>query len=444
MKRYPAFVPLTFGLLFTLALSLIPVAPALGDNLTACQGNNNPSTHLTLGGRTITPSLILQASGGQPCPAGETSLGLVSLSHTLIVSPNGTPVQNGTALLAAMTLISNSNPSVSSPWLLKLEPGSYDLINQSLTLLPYVDLEGSGEGTTFISSTIGTPGSFPPTNGTLVAAANSEVRLVTIMNAGSATNQAAVYVPAGVTNTRFSHFTATTFSSGTFHFGLYQSSGTVSITNSTLSASGSLFSALSNGLYNNGGTVNIANSTLIAAGASNGNGLFNGGTASVTNSTLSASGGPFGRGLSNNASVSVSNSSLTGSGSSGYGLDTVGGTVIVARSTLVGTGGQTYGLNNNNGVISVTNSTLSAAGSFTGYGLYTYSGTGVTVTNSTLNALDSADSSISYGFYNQGGAVAPRVSSSQLAGKSGASSGLTICPFSINFKTFAALNGSCQ
>lgn len=444
MKRHPALLPLTLGLLFTMALGLTPITPALGDNIGACQGSANPSTRLALGGRPITPSLILQASGGQPCPAGETSLGLVSLSHTLIVSPNGTPTQNGTALLAAMTLISNSNPSASNPWLLKLEPGNYDLGSASLALLPYVDLEGSGEGTTFISSTIGTPGSFPPTSGTLVAAANSEVRLVTISNAGSATNQAAVYVPAGVTNTRFNNFTAKTFSSGTFHFGLYQSNGTVSVTNSTLTASGSLFSALSNGLYNNGGTVNVANSSLSAAGASNGYGLYNTGTASVTNSTLSASGGPYGRGLSNNGSVSVINSSLTGSGSTGYGLDTVGGTVIVARSTLTASGGQTYGLYNNNGVVSVTNSTLSAAGSFTGYGLYTYSGTGVTVTNSTLNALDSADSSISYGFYNQGGAVPPRVSSTQLAGKSGASSGLTICPFSINFKTFAALNSSCE
>jgi hypothetical protein len=58
-QRHLAALPLTLGLLFTLALGLIPATPALGNNIGACQGNANSSTKITLGGRTITPSLIL-------------------------------------------------------------------------------------------------------------------------------------------------------------------------------------------------------------------------------------------------------------------------------------------------------------------------------------------------------------------------------------------------
>src|SRR5690349_8581321 len=120
-KRYAAYYPLALALLFGLAINFIPASSVLGDNITACQGKGTPSTRLTLGGRTITPTLILQAATGNACPTGETSLGLVALSRTIIVSPVVTATQNGMALLAAMQIISNSNPSTTNPWLLKLE-----------------------------------------------------------------------------------------------------------------------------------------------------------------------------------------------------------------------------------------------------------------------------------------------------------------------------------
>jgi hypothetical protein len=130
MKRSLATLSLTLGLLFTLALGLIPVTPALGSNL--------PSGIVTFQSLDSLPKLAPNS--------------LVRYSHTLLVSSNGSSIQNGSALLGAMSIISSSNPTAANPYLLKLEPGSYDLGNQSLTLLPYVDLEGSGEGTTTISS----------------------------------------------------------------------------------------------------------------------------------------------------------------------------------------------------------------------------------------------------------------------------------------------------
>src|SRR5689334_13698640 len=140
-KRKAACYPLVLALLFGFAISFIPASSVLGDTLTACQGSGSPSASLKLAGRTITPTLILQAATGGACPTGETSLGLVTLSRTIIVSPVVTPTQNGTALIGAMSLIAGASPSITNPWLLKLEPGQYDLGSQSLILLPYVDLE---------------------------------------------------------------------------------------------------------------------------------------------------------------------------------------------------------------------------------------------------------------------------------------------------------------
>lgn len=92
--------------------------------------------------------------------------------RTVLVSPSAAndPTQNGTALITAMTLISNSSPSAANPYLLKVEPGNY-YITTALTLKPYVDLEGSGAGTTVISSTLGS-GTNPPATATLIAASN--------------------------------------------------------------------------------------------------------------------------------------------------------------------------------------------------------------------------------------------------------------------------------
>lgn len=389
MKRPLAFVPLIIGLLFTLALSLIPIRPALGDNIGACQGTTT-SGKVSMGGRVITPSLILRTSDNQPCAANETSLSLVSLSRTIIVSPNGTPLQNGTALLTARDVISNSNPSADNPWLLKLEPGNYDLGNQALNMLPFVDMEGSGEGTTIISSTIGS-NTFPPSNATLVAASSSEVRALKITNFGAGSFRAAVYVPVGTTNARFIHFTAagSTSNSSTNSFGFSNSGNSVTLVNSTIMASGS---GGNTGLFQNLGTLTATNSTFLATGAGNGGAyslIYNGGAyITIGGSTLNASGGVENIGL--------------------YG----GGTVTVTNSTLNASGGSNNsGISSSGGTISVTNSTATASG-----------GT-------------------AYGFRNSGTA---KVASSQLYGSTAASNGLTVCPFSVNAVTFVPLNASCQ
>lgn len=346
-KFKPSLAPLVLALLFGLTISLVPATPAFSNSAPACVGSGTPSSSLKLGGRIITPSLILRAGGtGQPCLAGETALSLVSLSRIIIVSPVATATMNGTALLAAMTFISTSNPSNTNPWLLKLEPGLYDLGNQSLTMLPYVDLEGSGEDTTIISSTVGSGALYPASTGTLVAASHSEARFLSVASVGTFNTQVAVFVPTSATAARFFRLTLTA-SGGPNNLGLYNAGGTVTVENSTLTVTGSTDAY---GLLNNGGTATVLNNTLIASGGSDAWGVNNNtGTVTVQNSSLKATAGTTGIGLYNE----------------------VGGTALVERSTLSGSGGAFgYGLANNAAsTAAVAGSSQLAGSSLTSVGL---------------------------------------------------------------------------
>lgn len=84
---------------------------------------------------------------GIPGPSGPPG---ASFLRTVVVSPSGaSPAVDGALLAAAVALIPQA--SASSPWLVWLEPGVYDLGTAALSLPPHVDLEGSGQDVTTIS-----------------------------------------------------------------------------------------------------------------------------------------------------------------------------------------------------------------------------------------------------------------------------------------------------
>ena len=76
-----------------------------------------------------------------------------------------------------------TDPSASNAYLVKVEPGIYDLEASSLFMRPFVDIEGSGEGITTITSALGSG------SGTVVGANNSELRYLTVKNTGEAGQQ---------------------------------------------------------------------------------------------------------------------------------------------------------------------------------------------------------------------------------------------------------------
>lgn len=71
-----------------------------------------------------------------------------------VVSPVGTPLQNGTALRQALGAIPTSGtalPSKTAPWLLLVEPGTYNLGTTGLRMKAWVDLRGAGMNMTTIT-----------------------------------------------------------------------------------------------------------------------------------------------------------------------------------------------------------------------------------------------------------------------------------------------------
>jgi hypothetical protein len=87
-----------------------------------------------------------QGPVGPPGPEGPPG----SFSRIVVVSPIGTATDNGTALLDAMSEIDGA--SVSNPYLLFIEPGIYDLGEQTLEMRPFVSMEGSGPKATIVRS----------------------------------------------------------------------------------------------------------------------------------------------------------------------------------------------------------------------------------------------------------------------------------------------------
>lgn len=421
MKRAYYYVPLAIAILFGLAVSAIASSPLVyGDNVPGCQGSGSSTAKVILGGRVITPSTILRTANGQSCQANETAINMVSMIRTVVVSPDGTPTQNGTALLSAMNTISNASPSAANPWLLKLEPGIYDMGSNALALKPYVDLEGSGEGTTLISSTVASS-NFPPAQGTLVMASNTEARFVKITNSGTSTYSTAILVGSSVSNAKVTHVTTTVAGSG-WSYGLVNDGGKLSVQDSTLSATGSTDSA---GIHNNGSTASLT----------------------VENSTLSSSGGSYSHGLLNvSGTVIIQNSSLSSTSSAGtYGLYTSSGTITVQNSNLssVNNNGTADGIYTEaNSVVTIQGSALSGAG-FNGNGFYN-TNSNSTIQFSTLNGTGVAGLNLSgYGVVNFSGTVG--IGASQLSGSNGSALayGTIKCVASYN-ASYAALSATCN
>ena len=473
----PMYLFLVFGLLLNLSLSswLNPaqvsaqpsttktanslIATSAATTITACVGSATSTSKVTLAGRVITPSAILRLAPSGVCATGETSVSLaqngITYLRTVLVSPSASndPTQNGQALLSAMTTIANASPSITNPYLLKVEPGNY-YITTPLTLLPYVDLEGSGEDTTTISSTYSTG------SGTLVAASNSEVRSITVVNTG----RTAIYVGSSVTNANFTHVTATA-STTNYTEGL-ENNGVINVSDSTFSATGG--STYTFGIRNaTNGNLTLTGSTLSANGNGNSAGLYNDGIVTATNTTFKAYDTNIAAGFTNNGSGNLSSNTFLASGDSNstiIAIFSAGNLITVTNSTLTASGGSvSQGLDNATqimldnstvsasggsnideailagGNITVTNSTLTASGGLFSYGLAT-NGT-VMVYNSTITASGGTNSS--YGI-NAASTTNVKISNSQLFGSTTTSRNLTICPFSVNASTFIQLNASCQ
>ncbi len=98
--------------------------------------------------------------------------------RTIIVRPDGTNAENCTALLAALSSITDN--SAATPYLVIAEPGRYSCGNRTVRTKRFVDLQGSGEGITRISGARNSN-----TQGVVELVGPSELRQITVEHDGS-------------------------------------------------------------------------------------------------------------------------------------------------------------------------------------------------------------------------------------------------------------------
>ncbi|WP_189398683.1 hypothetical protein [Arenicella chitinivorans] len=91
-----------------------------------------------------------------PMPGDTEFIEVDTFDRTIVVGGSGTDSENGAALLAALDLVTTA--SASSPWLILVEPGVFNLAASELVLIPYVSLRGAGIDVTTISAAASSTG----------------------------------------------------------------------------------------------------------------------------------------------------------------------------------------------------------------------------------------------------------------------------------------------
>jgi hypothetical protein len=151
---------------------------------------------LSISGNTeVTGDLSLTGAGKGivfPDASKQTSAGQKRYVSTVVISPAATEAESGTALRNAIEAIVDATET--TPYLVKIEPGIYDIGTSALQMKPYVDVEGSGETVTKI---LGTVAGSDPTTGVVVTADQMELRFLTVENDSRGAHVIAIYNGTG-------------------------------------------------------------------------------------------------------------------------------------------------------------------------------------------------------------------------------------------------------
>jgi hypothetical protein len=273
----------------TLAVNTTTLA---GNGLTAASATSlavNPGFGLVTpeaAAVAIDPTVIQQRVTGT-CPAGESiraiaQNGTVTCNtfyvRTVIVTPGASAAASGTLLINALAAMTGTQ---ANPMLLKLEPGVYDLGAASLPLKPYIDLEGSGQNVTTITST--------STNGTLSYTAGTgpvELRFLTVNNTGTGATGYAINLNDSNASLALTNATANASGATTTYAIFAQQATSLTLTNATASAAGTGTSIIG---VNVGSAVKafVANGLTVTATSASGGSSATGMVADAINSTLS-------------------------------------------------------------------------------------------------------------------------------------------------------------
>jgi hypothetical protein len=332
-----------------------------------------------------------------------------SYANVVIVAQSG---GDYTSVQAAIDSITDA--VADNAYLVWVAPGVY---SETVTMKPYVHLQGAGQEATVITSTVS--GSFPPSRATLVLARDTSLRDLTVSNGGTGSQKVALLATAGTTQTLVADVTARALRGGTDNYAIYLTGSGTGVTLQHVTGLAENGSSSNYGLFNYvGAAATLRGGSFTGRGGSTAYGIYNHGSGTM----LEAEGGT---GLAENGSgtnyglfnygggeATLRGGSFTGRGGGNYafGIYSYGsGTTLEAVDvTALGEddSSSNCGLINRDGAAATLR-----GGSFTGrggnsaYGIYSYN-SGTMLEAEGVTGLAESGSSPNWGLYNTGGAAA--------------------------------------
>ncbi len=282
--------------------------------------------------------------------------------ETIVVGPGATPTASGTELLNALTSIADN--SASKGYLIKLDPGVYDLGDNRLQMKSFVDIEGSGRGITIVQGAGNLSG---VTNTGVIRGANSaELRNLTVKGIGSGSRPFVIPISNEQTSPTLRDV-AILSSGGTNHWGIRNQTAnpTVEDVNITVTATGgSTYGISNNGLSSpriRRTEINVTNS-----GSGTTTGIFWDGlgvTVELREVRVDVSGTNIAYGVQQQGVggivLTIEDSTFnarTAASTSGIRMDS--GNLFVSQSRIRGLGAGGYGINASSATAAVDHSEL--------------------------------------------------------------------------------------
>lgn len=252
-------------------------------------------------------------------------------------------VQTETATVDNVRVFSYIQAAINSlngaPGLVKVMPGTY---NEAITMVPNIDLEGSGIENTIITSSVNTIG-------TVKSASNTNIRNIKVVNTGSSTAIAVLF--DNVTSASAKDISVAVNGPGAENYGIYVTgaSANVKVENADVVSQSSTSNSSTVGIVAMQGLLTVKNSKAVAINGNWAAGLATvGGTLDIRDSLAEAHNAEYTYAIDveGNGTMSIAHSKTDASGGlyETYGIRIYNGNVIASEAKAMSTGGVVAGI----------------------------------------------------------------------------------------------------
>jgi hypothetical protein len=302
-----------------------------------------------------------------------------------------------------------TSAAADNPYLVWVAPGVY---SETVTMKPFVHLQGAGQEATVITSSASSE-IWPPDQVTLALASDTSLRDLTVVNSGTGYDNLALLATGGVTRTLVANVTAQALGGGEYYYAILVNGSDTGVTLQEVTALGENGSEENYGLYNNSSAATTLHSgSFTGRGGTYAYGVFNGSGSTLEAESIRA----LGEGASTNnyglRNNSGSEATLRGGsftargGADARGIYNIGTTTTLEAEnvTALGENGTSnYGLYNS-GRATLRGGSFTGRGGIYVYGIYN-AGSNNRLEAESVTALGENGSTENYGLNNQAGAT---------------------------------------